>query len=404
MNERPVIVLGGGMVGAALACALGRAGIPTVVVEATAHPRPDPSGPYDLRVCAISLASETFFRNLGAWQTMAALRVSPYRRMEVWEWGGQVSFDAADAGEPHLGHIIENRVVQWALAQRARELPTVRWIAPARACAVRWRDDRVTLELNTGETLEGSLVVGADGARSWLRQQADIPVRGWAYGQMGLVTTVRTALPHRQTAWQRFMPGGPLAFLPLADGSCSIVWSLPEVEAKRHLDTPDWAFRDALSRQVGARLGAVEWSSERAAFPLRLQHAQRYTGPRLALIGDAAHTIHPLAGQGVNLGLLDAAALAQVLTQAHTRGHDLGHPAHLRRYERWRKGDNWAMALSMDAFHRLFTPGHLPLRLARNLGLNLFDHTLTAKRRAIRHALGWRGEVPELARPIKMYS
>ena len=398
MNACPVIILGGGMVGAALACALGRAGIPTVVVEATESPRPDPAGPYDLRVSAISLASETLFRNLGAWETMAALRVSPYRRMEVWEWGGRVSFDAADAGEPHLGHIIENRVVQWALAQRARELPTVRWIAPARACAVRWHDDRVTLELNTGETLEGSLVVGADGARSWLRQQADIPVRGWAYGQMGLVATVRTALPHRQTAWQRFMPGGPLAFLPLADGSCSIVWSLPEAEAKRHLDTPDWAFRDDLSRQVGARLGAVEWSSERAAFPLRLQHAQRYTGPRLALIGDAAHTIHPLAGQGVNLGLLDAAALAQVLTEAHTRGHDLGHPTHLRRFERWRKGDNWAMALSMDAFHRLFTPAHLPLRLARNLGLNLFHHTPTAKRQAIRHALGWRGETPELAR------
>lgn len=330
---------------------------------------------------------------------MAALRVSPYRRMEVWEWGGRVSFDAAEAGEPHLGHIIENRVVQWALAQRARELPAVRWIAPARACAVRWHDDRATLELNTGETLEGSLVVGADGARSWLRQQADIPVRGWAYGQMGLVATVRTALPHRETAWQRFMPGGPLAFLPLADGSCSIVWSLPEAEAKRWLAAPDWAFRDALGRHVGTRLGAVEWNSERTAFPLRLQHAQRYTGPRLALVGDAAHTIHPLAGQGVNLGLLDAAALAQVLTEAHARGRDLGEHPVLRRYERWRKGDNWAMALSMDAFHRLFTPAHLPLRIARNLGLNLFEHTPTAKHQAIRHALGWRGEIPELAKP-----
>jgi len=398
MNGRPVIVLGGGMVGAALACALGRAHIPTVVVEATENTPPRPTGPYDLRVSAISLASEALFRNLGAWPAMAGLRVSPYRRMEVWEWGGRVTFDAAEAGEAHLGHIIENRVVQWALERRARELPAVRWIAPARACSVRWRDDRVTLRLDNGETLEGSLVVGADGARSWLRHQAGIEVRGWPYRQMGLVATVRTALPHAETAWQRFMPGGPLAFLPLADGTCSIVWSLPEGKARHWLTAPDWAFRDALSRHLGSRLGAVEWNSERAAFPLRLQHATRYTAPRLALVGDAAHTIHPLAGQGVNLGLLDAAALAQVLTEAHDRGRDLGEHAVLRRYERWRKGDNWGMALSMDAFHRLFTPAALPLRLARNLGLSLFDHSPPAKRLAMRTALGWRGEIPELAR------
>ncbi len=399
MTGPHVIILGGGMVGGALACALGQADIPVTVVEAAPATPPDPHGPYDLRVSAISLASETLLKNLHAWETIAALRLSPYRAMHVWEWGGAVHFDAAEVGQPHLGHIIENRVIQWALQQRAEALPSITWRSPARPCAIHWHPDHVHLRLDDGSDLQADLVVGADGARSWLRDQAGIETRGWPYRQKGLVSVIRTALPHQETAWQRFLPGGPLAFLPLADGACSIVWSLPEDQARRHLDMPDWAFRDALTRAFGHRLGAVEWSGPRAAFPLRLNHARRYTAPRLALVGDAAHTIHPLAGQGVNLGLLDAAALAQILIDAHRRGRDLGAHHRLRRYERARKSDNWGMALSMDAFHRLFTPGHLPLRLLRNLGLSQFDRHPEAKRRAIQAALGWRGEIPELARP-----
>ncbi len=397
--DSQVVILGGGMVGGALACALGQAGIAVTVVEATPPTPPDPEGPYDLRVSAISLASETLLRNLGAWDEIPALRLAPYQVMRVWEWGGEVHFDAAEVGQPHLGHIIENRVIQWALYQRARRLPEVQWLSPVRPCRIRWEDEAVHLHLDDGRELRARLVVGADGARSWLRHQAGIESRGWSYRQMGLVSVVRTALPHQETAWQRFLPGGPLAFLPLSDGSCSIVWSLPEDRARRHLQLPDWAFRDALARAFGHRLGAVEWNGPRAAFPLRLHHARRYTAPRLALVGDAAHTIHPLAGQGVNLGLLDAAALAQTLTEAHRRGRDLGAHPLLRRYERARKGDNWGMALSMDAFHRLFTPAHLPLRLLRNLGLAQFDRHPLAKRQAIQAALGWRGEIPELARP-----
>ncbi|QQS54794.1 MAG: UbiH/UbiF/VisC/COQ6 family ubiquinone biosynthesis hydroxylase [Candidatus Competibacteraceae bacterium] len=396
-----LIIAGGGMVGSTLACALGHADLKIALLEGVPLERIRPNEEADLRVSAIHRASQRIFAAVDAWSGMTAWRVSPFRDMRVWDAGGfgQIHFDSATLGEPLLGWIVENRVIQYALLERARQLPAVDLLCPA-ALETAWPEDAGgwRVRLTDGREFATRLLVGADGAQSRVRELAEIDTRGWSYDQKALVANVRTAEAHQETAWQRFLPTGPLAFLPLHDGRCSIVWSTTPEQADQLLGLDEHDFARALTEAFDRRLGEIVQVGPRGAFPLRLQHAHAYVKPGLALIGDAAHVLHPLAGQGVNLGLLDAATLAEVLLDGLAAGHEVGALRVLRRYERWRKGDNLLMLGVMDGFKRLFGNPLPPVRLLRNLGLNLTDAAGPLKNRIARRAMGLEGDLPKLAR------
>lgn len=399
--ECDVAIVGAGMVGATLACALAQAGRSVALIESILPQAFDPRADYDLRVSAISPGSQRIFEGLGAWTGMVERRISPYRAMEVWdaEGSGKIHFHADDLGLPELGHIIENRVVQLALLDRLSSLDGASLIAPAAVTAFEPGPENIRVTLEDGRELVASLVVGADGAGSRVRSLAYIPVRVHDYGQMAIVATVRTREPHLQTAWQRFLPSGPLAFLPLADGRCSVVWSVDRHEGEVLMQLEDQDFSFELGAAFAERLGGVESVGPRASFPLRRSTADSYLGTRVALVGDAAHTIHPLAGQGANLGLSDAAALAEVIVQG---GGDPGRRGLLRRYERWRKGNNLITANAMTGFKELFGTALSPVVLARGLGLNAADRLSPLKRLFMRHAAGLSADAPRLQRGLSL--
>jgi 2-octaprenylphenol hydroxylase len=330
---------------------------------------------------------------------MVEQRISAYQHMHVWDasGSGEIHFDAAEVGAVDLGYIIENRVIQTALWNRASAFANIDIVCPVRWR--QWREDEnsITLQLEDGRELQTRLLVGADGARSKVRERAGIQTKGWGYDQHAVVVPVKTELSHQRTAWQRFLPTGPLAFLPLPDEHyCSIVWSTTPDHSNELLAMDEADFAERLSEAFEFKLGKIVKVAERGKFPLRLQHTLDYVRPRLALAGDAAHAIHPLAGQGVNLGVLDAAALAEVVLGNQNQSRDIGSLHNLRRYERWRKGQNIAMMVSMDGFKRLFGSQLAPVRWARNAGLN-FTNTSPLKQLFIDYAMGQRGDLPALA-------
>lgn len=395
-----VIVVGAGMVGATLACALAQRGVHTAVIEARAVPDPGVGAPLALRVSSVSLASENILRRAGVWQHLDPARLGPFRGMQVWDVAGSISFDAAEVPVDHLGQVIENDHVQQAALARLTAAPDAAVYCPARLRSIElgWREAVVALA--DGRRLGAQLIVGADGGDSRVRELAGVAVQGFAYRQQAVVAHVKTEHLHRQTAWQRFLPTGPLALLPLADGRSSIVWShdIPEVRELLALD--DERFCAAVTESSQGCLGQVSAPTRRVSFPLHFRHARNYVGQRLALIGDAAHVIHPLAGQGVNLGLLDAAALAEVLLAGRQAGMDLGELRLLRRYERWRKGDNLRMAFVVDGFHRLFGNRQPIIRWIRNRGLGVTDHLHGLKRQIMYEACGLGVDPPAMARAL----
>lgn len=396
-----VVVIGAGMVGAAFACALRGSGLRLAVVESRAPSMDWPSDSVDLRVSAISAASQQTFAALGTWDRMAALGVSPFREMYVWDaaGAGAIHFDSADIAESRLGHIVENRVIQRALYERLSDTAHVELRCPARLAALQFTQDEAMVVLDDGSRLGGRLVVAADGGQSRARELAGIETTGAPYGQHAVVTHVRTRESHHSTAWQRFLATGPLAFLPLRDGRSSIVWSTTPSHAEELLGMDEAQFCATLGSAFDQKLGPVLSCGPRAAFVLQRRHAVRYVRPRLALVGDSAHVIHPLAGQGVNLGLLDAAALAEVLEAEVRRGGDVGAWQVLRRYERWRKGENQRMMSAMDVLKRLFESQREPIAWLRNAGLRATDAAWPVKRMLMRHAMGLSGDLPQLARP-----
>lgn len=402
MRPMHVIIAGGGMVGSALACLLAgqSSAFRVTVIEPRAQEAGPPEGLWDLRVSAISRASRRVLEHAGAWEAIQGGRVSPYGRMQVWE-GSDPSqalvFDAALVGEAELGHIIENTLVQWALLQRLQASPNASLIAGT-VEGVDLTGREVTVAVSGQGTIAGHVLVGADGAASPCRRFVGIETRGWSYAQRAVVSTIGTERRHGETAYQRFLPGGPIALLPLADGQCSIVWSNPEAEAERILQLDPDGFAAAVTEASGGVLGAVLASHGRAAFTLRAQYASRYTLPRFALVGDAAHTVHPLAGQGVNLGFLDAAALAETLVVAADSGEDVGDLRVLRRYERWRKGENLAMLAAVDGLGRIFGTVAAPLPALRRLGLSAVGRMPAAREFFIRRAMGLAGDLPRWAR------
>lgn len=359
-----VAVVGGGVVGSACALALAALGLDVALVEAR-EPARWQASQRDLRVYAFSPDNADLLERIGVWTSVRDARVQPYRRMRVWDaaGGGELCFDADAFARAQLGWIVEHGLLAdrlWQALQRA----DVRLLCPAQVVTLDEREDAVRLGLDDGTRLDARLAVAADGADSTLRQLAGIGVETRDYAQRGVVCFVSSELPHQDTAWQRFTPGGPLALLPFADGDSSIVWSLPDAEATRVMTLDAAAFAEAVTQASGGRLGRLTPTSPRAAFPLRRQLARRYVAGRVLLAGDAAHVVHPLAGQGVNLGLRDVAALTGTLGVAVQRGLDLASPQRPERWARVRRSENALAAHAFDALHRIFaTDAMLPTLL-----------------------------------------
>ncbi|PHX42270.1 2-octaprenyl-3-methyl-6-methoxy-1,4-benzoquinol hydroxylase [Pseudomonas sp. NZIPFR-PS5] len=399
-----LLIVGAGMVGSALALALRDSGLNILVVDGgplTVKPFVA-DAPFEARVSALSIASQRILERLGVWDGIVARRVSPYSDMHVWDGSGtgKVHFSASSVHAQVLGHIVENRVVQDALVERLHA-SDIGLLADVRLEQMRHSGDDWLLTLSDGRTLRAPLVVAADGANSTVRRMTGTATREWDYLHHAIVTSVRTADSHRKTAWQRFTDHGPLAFLPLdreGEHWCSIVWSVTPEQSERLMKLDDERFCRELENAFEGRVGPVISADSRLCVPLRQRHAKRYIAPGLALIGDAAHTIHPLAGQGVNLGFLDAAVLAEVLRGAVERGERLADERVLSRYERRRMPHNLTLMAAMEGFERLFQADGLPVRLLRNAGLKMVDRSAEAKALFVRQALGLTGDLPTLAR------
>jgi 2-octaprenyl-3-methyl-6-methoxy-1,4-benzoquinol hydroxylase len=383
------IVVGAGVVGACAALALARSGLRVALIEARV-PAPRDDEARDLRVYALSPGSIAQLHALGVWNTIAARRAQPYREMRVWDAAGndELHFRAADIGSDTLGRIVEQSVIQDALWAALGAEGGVDRRCPGSIVALEQGDAGVVLELDDGSALSAPLAIAADGAESKLRQLAGLQVLGHPYAQRAIVAYVQTQQPHGDTAWQRFLPGGPLAVLPCTEGLSSIVWTVADDDCERLLALAGDAFGDELTRAFDARLGAMQLASPRAAFPLRLQLATRYVAGRVVLAGDAAHVVHPLAGQGVNLGLRDVDQLVQTLTQGRERGSDIGGSATLRRYERVRRSENAIAAGAFDAINRVYSNNSVLPTLLRGRLLGLVDRLTPLRRLFARHAAG----------------
>ena len=400
--EFDVVIVGAGIAGGALVRALLPLGLRLALVEARpveAALEATATGldGFDARVSAITPASQSLLQSLGVWENIIATRACPYRHMHVWdgEGSGSIDFDAGELDAPVLGHIIENRVLTGALLEAIGDCSELTVFSPARLQNLeREEAGHCRLQLEDGRELSCQLLVAADGALSRVRELADFRTREWDYGHHALVASVETGRYHEATAYQRFMATGPLAFLPLASQGgrhySSIVWSAKPELAESLLALSDEDFCAELGRSFEHRLGEIRAVSPRFAFPLRQRHAIDYVQPGIALVGDAAHTIHPLAGQGINLGLQDVAALSEELARAAGRGSIVGAVEVLARYQRRRKGENMLMMTAMDGFKRLFEERRLPLRWLRNTGMRLVGRAGPLKQQLMRHAMGVR--------------
>ena len=410
-GDLDAIIVGAGAIGSALALALARDGFEVALVEAR-DPKPwRAEDEIDLRVVALAPDARDLLDDMGVWTSITASRIGPYRHMCVWDAlaPGELAFDAADRGEAALGWIVENKLIQHALWQGLTDLaPTSprsggsggsrdafalrtksiaaaaastmpRIICPAAVAEIENTADTVTAILADGTRLRAKLLIAAEGAESSIRTKLGIAFDGRDYGQRAIVAHVATERPHEGTAWQRFQPGGPLAFLPLADGRCSIVWSLPDVEATRILALDDAAFRAELGCAFDFRLGAITSTTPRAAFPLRLRLAEKYVAGRCVLAGDAAHVVHPLAGQGMNLGFRDVTCLRRVLRDARERGSDLGATHVLRRYERERRSESVLAARTFNAIERVFDSDATPIAALRGAALGVVNRLAPLK-------------------------
>ncbi|HEY7776781.1 MAG TPA: UbiH/UbiF/VisC/COQ6 family ubiquinone biosynthesis hydroxylase [Kineobactrum sp.] len=395
-----VVIVGGGIAGSALALALSGQGLALALVEAgppVSEALPDATGPeqFDPRVVALNPQSRALLQQWGVWQGVEDYRSCAYRHMTVWDaqGTGTIDFDSNDIGASALGYIVENRALLLSLSTRLKVCSDVQLMAPERLLGgVPQADNSLLLELESGARLRAPLVVAADGALSRVRDLVGFPTREWDYGHHAIVATVQVESSHNATAWQRFLPSGPLAFLPLPSGEqghyCSIVWSLQSSRVEGVMALSDTEFCAALGVAFEHRLGQVLACSRRYAFPLQQRHAIDYVQPGVALVADAAHTIHPLAGQGINLGLQDVSVLAEEVLRARQRGLQPGSVQVLRRYQRRRKGENLAMMVAMEGFKRLFEQPALPLRWLRNAGMRGVDQARPLKRQLMRRAMG----------------
>ncbi|MEX1668771.1 FAD-dependent monooxygenase [Zhongshania guokunii] len=401
--EFDLIIVGAGLAGAALAVALADLPLKIALVEGQAvrdgwPPLEESVVDYDARVSALTEGSREFLEQLGVWSEISGRRVCAYTDMEVWdgEGTGRIHFAASEVKRAALGHIVENRLLNAALINHLRELAGVKCYFACPVAAMEQQSGGVALSLADGRVLRSPVVVAADGANSRIRDWAGFVTREWDYHHHAIVATIETAEGHKNTAWQRFQPEGPLAFLPLPDTAgeqryCSIVWSALPEQAEQLMAMDDDAFCRELGAKFEHRLGNIVACSRRVSFPLRQRHAADYVSGGIVLLGDAAHTIHPLAGQGINLGFQDAMVLAEECRRACERGLSLTDSGALSRYQRRRKGGNLAMMAMMEGFQHLFETPVMPLRLLRNTGMTWLNKALPLKRQIIAKAMGISG-------------
>lgn len=389
-RDYDILVVGAGMIGATLAAALKDSPFSVGLLDAGARPGAPPPDRYDLRVSAVSPGSRTVLQGVGAWDHVDPSRVGPYQSMYVWDASsrGSIAFDAAEIGEPWLGYIIENANIHYALLESIEGAANIDVRFDAEPASLSVGETLCRLGLKSGQTLAAGLVVGADGAHSWVREGLGIDIDLRLYGQRAFVCEAVTASPHRQTAWQRFLPTGPVAFLPLANGRCSVVWTCDAELAEALSDLDPESFGRRLEDAFERKLGELRIVSPIRSFDLSRRRAARYIAERGALVGDAAHVVHPMAGQGANLGFGDAWTLARVVLEAGSRGRDIGRRDVLRRYERWRHSDNFSMMRMLDALHGLFSSESGAFQRIRGLGLDLVDTQDWLKRFLARQAMG----------------
>ena len=401
MKQVDVLVCGGGLVGMTLGLALAQGGLKTVVVDALAVPT-TLAPAFDGRVSALAYASVRMLTALGAWAHLQA-HAQPIHEILVTDGkpGAPASpfslhFDAAEVGAPALGHIAENRHIRAAL--HAVRHDRLELIAPSSVTGLAVDAGAAIARLSTGEDIRASLAVAADGRDSRLRGSQGIGVVGWSYPQTGIVATVAHERPHNGVAYEHFLPSGPFAILPMTENRSSLVWTEKKEKAPAMLALDEAGFDAEVARRFGVHLGATKVVGGRWSYPLSFHLARDYVKPRFALAGDCAHGIHPIAGQGLNLGLKDVAALAETVLDAARLGLDIGNLAVLKRYERWRRFDSFALAASTDGLNRLFSNDIAPLRHLRDLGLGVVDAIAPARRFFMRHAGGDVGKLPRLMR------
>jgi 2-octaprenyl-6-methoxyphenol hydroxylase len=395
-----LVIVGGGMTGLTLACAVAGAGPRVLLIER--QPLEVAVAPgFDGRVTAIAQASRRLLEALGLWAELAP-GAQPIQDIRVGERHSPltVHYDHRAVGDEPLGHIVENRLIRSALLRRVQALSGrgLTLAAPATVGHIRWRDEGARVRLEDGRVLAGALVAAAEGRTSPTRAAAGIEVMRWDYRQTGIVATLAHERPHRGLAVERFFPQGPCAILPMTGRRSSIVWAAEDRLAQELIRLDDDEFMGELAERVGDALGALTLAGPRWHYPLSMVQARRYTGRRLALVGDAAHAIHPIAGQGWNLALRDVAALAELVVDAQRLGLDPGGATVLARYERWRRFDSLALIAITDGLNRLFGNDLLPLRLARELGLGLVERVAPLKQFFMRHAMGVLGDLPRLMR------
>lgn len=398
-----VVIAGGGMVGLSLGVALAEAGVETVVVDGL-EPAKIRDAAFDGRVSSFAPASSKMLRALGLW---AGLEADAQPVFDIVVGDGSVRdgasaallhFDHREIGDGPLAHMIENRHFRLALDQRAHELGSLTLIAPARVTSCEAGATITVAQLSDGRKVEARLCVAADGRVSPLRDAAGIKTQGWSYRQTGIVATIEHERPHNGVAQELFLPSGPFAILPMTGNRSSIVWTEREDQADAYLRLDDAGFLAEMGQRFGDQWGALRLAGPKWSYPLSMHLAMSYVAPRFALAGDSAHGVHPIAGQGLNLGLRDAAALAEVIIESRRLGLDVGSPHVLSRYESWRRFDNALFAASMDVLNRLFSNDIAPLKFARRAGIDIVDAISPLKKFFMRHAGGEAGNVPRLLR------
>lgn len=390
------LIIGGGLIGGPLACALASVGVSVAVVDAE-HPKTTMDATFDGRASALALAPQRVLAAIGAWPAIAP-HAAAIEQIRVADGASPLflHYDHLALGNDPFGWIVENRAIRSAVQARLGGLPSVRLFAPARLDHLERGPDRVTARLTDGTHLSAALVVAADGRASPTRRSAGIGITRWDYGQIAIVCTVAHSRPHRNIAQEHFLPAGPFAILPLPGNRSSVVWTERARLAPAIVNQDDDGFLRELKSRFGDFLGDIAIEGPRFSYPLSLQLADAYTAPRLVLVGDAAHGMHPVAGQGMNMGLRDVAALAEVLVDAKRLGLDLGHGSVLARYARWRRFDNLLMLGLTDGIVRLFSNDAPALRLVRDLGLAAVNRMDPLKRFFMRHAMGLVGDLPRL--------
>lgn len=419
MQKFDVLIVGGGMVGLTTALAISKKSDLRIAIVDT-QPLAEISAHHDVRVSAINRVSQQLFTNLDVWQDIESSRAQPYQHMHIWDKAGygHIDFDLSDLStrehNGQLGWIIENSIIRQALWKKAEHEANICFFTQEKLTNIAMGDSEVFASFSTQAPITAKLVIGADGANSWVRQQMKMALTFRDYDHHAIVATVKCPQGHQQTAWQVFLATGPLALLPLAEADsangslCSIVWSTAPEEAKRLIALSKGEFAKALTAASDGKLGNISLVSERFSHPLTMRYAQNFIKDRVVLVGDAAHTIHPLAGQGVNLGLLDAAAIAQTLTEPlnNEQGSVTSNnpqwlsPIHLKQYERWRKAEAGEMIAAMEAIKQTFTPQQAPVKFLRGIGMSIINQIKPVKNVMIKQALGFKSHLPELSKVV----